>query len=178
LAGTIKAKRMDLRQAAAQVLRQAEHYLPHLSSRQYTEQPQLLQGSSVGQHTRHFIEFFECLIEQSQQPAGEIDYSKRRRSPEVETQPGKALLKIQSACTQLSQLQVPHPLRLQCSDLQKTAASSTIATNLERELVYNIEHTIHHLAIIKIGLALVAPELAIPEAFGTAPSTMAFRAMQ
>jgi hypothetical protein len=169
---------MDLSQAAVQVLRQAEYYLPHLASRQYTEQPQLLQGSSVGQHTRHFIEFFECLIEQSQQPAGEIDYSKRRRSPEIETQPDKALLRIEAVCKQLSQLEAPQPLRLQCNDLQKIVASSTIATNLERELVYNIEHTIHHLAIIKIGLALVAPELVIPETFGTAPSTMAFRALQ
>ena len=109
----------------------------------------------MGQHTRHFIEFFECLIEQSQQPAGEIDYSKRRRSPEVETQPGKALQKIESVCTQLSLLEAPQPLRLQCNDLQHIAESSTIPTNLERELVYNIEHTIHHLAIIKIGLALV-----------------------
>ena len=178
MTGTTKTKRMDLSQVAAQVLRQAEYYLPHLTSRQYTEQPQLLQGSSVGQHTRHFIEFFECLIEQSQQPAGEIDYSKRRRSPEVETQPGKALQKIESVCTQLSLLEAPQPLRLQCNDLQHIAESSTIPTTLERELVYNIEHTIHHLAIIKIGLALVAPELAIPEAFGTAPSTMAFRATQ
>jgi hypothetical protein len=169
---------MDLRQAAAQVLRQAEYYLPPLTSRQYTEHPQLLQGSSVGQHTRHFIEFFECLIEQSQLPAGEIDYSKRRRSPEMEAQPGKALQSIESVCTRLSQLKAPHPLRLQCSDLQKSANSRTIATNLERELVYNIEHTIHHLAIIKIGLALVAPELVLPEVFGTAPSTMAFRARQ
>ena len=178
MAKNIKVKGMDLRQAAAQVLRQAEHYLPHLASRQYTEQPPLLQGSSVGQHTRHFIEFFECLIEQSQQPASEIDYSKRRRSPEVATQPGKALQSIELVCTQLSQLEVRQPLRLQSNDLQQMAASSTIPTNLERELVYNIEHTIHHLAIIKIGLALVAPELAIPEAFGTAPSTMAFRAMK
>ncbi|MEQ8706651.1 MAG: DinB family protein [Phaeodactylibacter sp.] len=167
---------MNLSQAAAQILRQAERYLPHLTPRQYTEQPPLLQDSSIGQHTRHYIEFFECLIAQSQQPGGEIDYSKRQRSPEVETHPGQALKRIDHICDQLQQLEQARPLQLQCRDLQQTQVPFTVATNLERELVYNIEHTIHHLAIIKIGLAIVAPNLKLPEAFGTAPSTVAHRA--
>ncbi|NRA49189.1 MAG: hypothetical protein HRU12_08640 [Phaeodactylibacter sp.] len=169
---------MNLSQAAAQVLRQAECYLPHLTPQQYTEQPTLLQGSSVGQHTRHFIEFFECLLSQCQQANGEIDYSKRLRSVEIENVPSYALNRIANICEGLQKLDLNHALTLQCRDLQQTSFSSTVPTNIERELVYNIEHTIHHLALIKIGLALVAPNLEVPESFGTAPSTMAYRATQ
>jgi hypothetical protein len=48
----------------------------------------------------------------------------------------------------------------------------TSQSNIERELMYNIEHTIHHLAIIKIGLNAVAPQIALSEHFGVAPSTI------
>lgn len=172
----LKPYHMDLSQAAIQVLRQAELYLPHLTSAQYTERPVLLQGSSLGQHTRHFIEFFECLLSQARHPGGEIDYSQRQRSPDLESSPEYALFRISEICAELPQLNSRHPLRLQCHDLCQGPGSNTIGTNLERELAYNIEHTVHHLAIIRIGLALVAPGLTLPEAFGTAPSTMAFRA--
>lgn len=167
---------MKLSQAAAQTLQQAELYLPYLTTGQYTARPPLLQGSSIGQHTRHFIEFFECLLSQCQQPEAEINYSKRKRSAAVESSPDQALQRIQSLCQQLKGIKKQRLLVLQCQDLQNTTASSTVPTNLERELVYNIEHTIHHLALIKIALALVAPQLEVPDAFGTAPSTISFRA--
>ncbi|MDX1476670.1 MAG: hypothetical protein R3301_03155 [Saprospiraceae bacterium] len=48
-------------------------------------------------------------------------------------------------------------------------------SSLERELIYNIEHTIHHLAIIKIGLAIIAPDIPLPAHFGVAPSTVKYK---
>lgn len=53
-----------------------------------------------------------------------------------------------------------------------------IPTSLERELMYNIEHTIHHLALIKVGLKLVYPDLDLPNHFGVAPSTIKFQQAQ
>ena len=50
-----------------------------------------------------------------------------------------------------------------------------VESTLDRELIYNIEHAIHHMAMIKIGLKVLAPELHLPENFGVAPSTIRYR---
>jgi len=46
-----------------------------------------------------------------------------------------------------------------------------IPSGAYRELAYNIEHVIHHMAIIKIALRQHFEEVTIPENFGIAPST-------
>lgn len=167
---------MKLSQAAARLLQQAEMYLPYLTPTQYSQRPALLQGSSIGQHTRHYLGFFECLISQAVGPDAEIDYTRRQRLTHLETDPEQARQRIRTLASQVLELDEQLPLQLQCRDLQQMSHSTTVPTNVARELVYNIEHTIHHLAIIKIGLALVAPELRIPRQFGTAPSTLAYHA--
>ena len=49
-----------------------------------------------------------------------------------------------------------------------------IATNYHREIAYNLEHTIHHMALIRVGLTEVA-KIELPENFGVASSTVKFR---
>ncbi|HOX82724.1 MAG TPA: hypothetical protein PLS08_06825, partial [Chryseolinea sp.] len=48
----------------------------------------------------------------------------------------------------------------------------TINTTSTRELVYNIEHAVHHMAIIKIGIREVAHYVTLPPDFGIAASTL------
>ena len=48
-----------------------------------------------------------------------------------------------------------------------------IPSTFERELVYNIEHTIHHLALIAIGFRAYFPHVSLSEHFGVASSTVA-----
>jgi len=49
-----------------------------------------------------------------------------------------------------------------------------IHSNIKRELVYNLEHAIHHMAIIRIGVINIAPEIELSEGFGIAPSTIKY----
>ena len=51
-------------------------------------------------------------------------------------------------------------------------------SSLEREVVHNIEHVIHHLAIIKIALLAYHDEITVPQAFGVAPSTLRYWAKE
>jgi hypothetical protein len=51
----------------------------------------------------------------------------------------------------------------------------TIETNYFRELTYNIEHAVHHMAIMKIGIREVAGQVVIPTSFGVATSTIRYR---
>ena len=53
-----------------------------------------------------------------------------------------------------------------------------VNTNVEREILYNLEHCIHHLAIIKIGLKIIKPNFKLPENFGLADSTIRFKNQQ
>jgi hypothetical protein len=47
-------------------------------------------------------------------------------------------------------------------------------SNYYREVMYNLEHTIHHHALIKVGIEHFT-SLQLPESFGVAPSTMQYR---
>jgi hypothetical protein len=42
-------------------------------------------------------------------------------------------------------------------------------------LVYNIEHAVHHMAIMKIGIREVADYINLPDNFGIAVSTLRYR---
>ena len=40
--------------------------------------------------------------------------------------------------------------------------------------MYNLEHAIHHHALIKVGLKIMT-KIELPESFGVAPSTIQYR---
>jgi hypothetical protein len=46
---------------------------------------------------------------------------------------------------------------------------------MARELVYNIEHVVHHMALVKIGLKELLPDLDLPDDFGVAVSTIRYQ---
>ena len=53
----------------------------------------------------------------------------------------------------------------------ESADNLEIDTNFYREALYNIEHTIHHMALIRVGIKEVS-SITLPEYFGVAPSTI------
>ena len=49
-----------------------------------------------------------------------------------------------------------------------------LPTNYFREIAYNLEHAIHHMELIKIGINEVAA-VKLPEGYGVASSTIKYR---
>ena len=49
-----------------------------------------------------------------------------------------------------------------------------IPSNYYREIAYNLEHTIHHMALIRVGINEVS-SVVLPTEFGVAYSTIKFR---
>ena len=147
-------------------------YLSGLNPAEYQQSISLLSNSTIGQHTRHFIEFYQCLL--TQVKTGIINYDLRVRDKQIEVNPTFALGIVDEIINELSKLNINQTLILQ-TDFDQYAK---VNTNLAREILYNLEHCIHHLAIIKIGLKIIKPGFQLPENFGVAASTVKFKNQQ
>jgi hypothetical protein len=51
---------------------------------------------------------------------------------------------------------------------------SLIDTNYYRELIYNLEHTIHHMALIRVAINEVS-NITLPQGFGVAEATIQYQ---
>lgn len=132
----------------------------------YTSPVRSLSLATIGQHTRHIIELYQCLLEQYN--TGIINYDKRRRDKQIETDLHSAVAELENiaAC-----LEKPDKLLL----LQTGPGMGLIKihTTYFREVLYNLEHCIHHQALIKVGLIELNKDVC--EQFGVAPSTLQYR---
>jgi hypothetical protein len=165
---------ISLPQIAGSVLNDLRSYLSVIDPVIYQAPLEILSGSTIGQHTRHIIEFYNCLLEQYMDDiVPEINYAKRRRDFLIESAPDHALQNVNHICDRLAELDPEKKCVLDCTEhgRDQLMVSSTIG----RELIYNIEHTIHHLAIVKIALKATTPSIVLPAHFGVAPSTIRHR---
>lgn len=162
---------MVLIETTRQVADQLRSVISQLSDEQYAEPLPLLSGNSIGKHTRHILEFYDCLARQM--AGGVVNYDRRERNLALENSGEKALENLAQMETWLAQIREDRALKLEACYLAEQI--STVETTLFRELAYNIEHTIHHLAIIKIALQGYFNEVSIPENFGVAYSTVQYQ---
>lgn len=170
---------MYLRIQINQLIEQISAMLEGLSDAQYAQPLAVFSNASIGQHTRHIIEFYLELF--SGYELGVVDYDNRRRSHAIGTDRRCALGKLQEVAAQLARpdkdlwLTADFGTAEQSPVLQKAGSTGArIRTNYHRELVYNLEHTVHHMALLRIGISAL-DSLELPESFGVAFSTQKFR---
>lgn len=161
---------MHLKNSIKPVLLQLSETLSTLSNEQFCQKSSLLNGSSIGGHTRHIIELFQCLINGYETKV--INYELRKRDLIIET--NKMV-----ACEMLSQIIGSLGLDNKQITLQGFFGEGeienfTIDTNYYRELIYNLEHTIHHMALIRVAINEIS-NITLPENFGVAFSTTQYR---
>lgn len=128
-----------------------------------------MSNGTIGKHTRHFLECYQCLLEQSM--TGEICYDNRPRNILIEENPQVALAVLEDIIEKIKAVDVSKKLILKTS----LPTETPILTNLNRELLHNYEHTTHHLALIRVGLVLLDMADTIPENFGLANATIQHR---
>ncbi|MDR6805002.1 putative damage-inducible protein DinB [Dyadobacter sp. BE34] len=151
-------------------LAQISAMLDALSDEQYGRSLPILSGASLGGHVRHVIEFFIELDRGYR--SGDVNYDARHRDRAIEQQRELALARLQRIAISLD--------KENKALLLTTATDQTcfqVATNYERELVYNLEHAVHHMALMKIGIGTLTA-LQLPESFGVASSTVRYRQAQ
>ena len=164
---------MKIRKAALEVLDQLYNVIGQVEKSKYQLPIPRLGHSTLGEHIRHTLEFLICLKEGTL--LGKINYDNRRRDQSLETNPEIALETIKIIKEYIYELREDLPLKLEVDYGYENANVQIIETNLSRELAYNIEHAVHHMAILKIGLAEIASEIILPDGFGIAVSTMRHR---
>lgn len=165
---------ISLPQIAGSALNDLRYYLSEIDPVTYQAPLDFLSGSTIGQHTRHIIEFYNCLLEQyNHNSISEISYAKRRRDFLIESAPDYALQNVNQICERLNELDIEKKCLLDCTEHGQDQLM--VPSTIGRELIYNIEHTIHHLAIVKIALKATTPSIVLPEHFGVAPSTIRHR---
>jgi hypothetical protein len=127
----------------------------------------ILSHASVGQHIRHIIEFFLAL--EHGYETGHVNYDLRKRDKRLEADRILALATLQAIAGNLDK--ADKPLWLVTDFDPGAEASYPVATNYTRELVHNLEHVVHHMALLRIGVAAVS-DVRLPEDFGVALSTL------
>lgn len=164
---------MTLYQSARNILDQLDLVISQLSDQQYRQPIHLLGDSSIGQHVRHSLEFFICLIESRNE--GVVNYDRRKRDIHIEEELTSARNILTSIKTFFSSTSTDFPILLNaCYDLNGDDTVS-IPSTFYRELAFNIEHTIHHMALIKVGVKAAFDQIVLPEHFGIASSTVRYR---
>jgi hypothetical protein len=158
---------MHLQQAIRGVFGQLTHSLDLLTPAQYAHPGKLLSRSSIGQHVRHIIELFVCLEEGY--AGGTVNYEKRRRDHRIETDKELAVSLLGNIAAGLNKAN--RQLRLEATYSDEQGELLQFDTNYYREIAYNLEHTIHHMALIKVGIGEIS-DMAVPETFGVAASTL------
>ena len=159
----------ELLNVANKVLSHIDIYLSKLDNEAYKKPLPLLSNASIGGHTRHILDGFLCLMKQ--QNCDFISYDLRERDQQIECKVDYATSIIEDIKCFIKTLDQneSYDFEVNYSDHKFRTKSS-----LQREVIHNIEHVIHHLAIIKIALLYYHPKIQIPMAFGVAPSTLRY----
>ena len=141
--------------------------LHQLSDDEFAAHCQALSNATIGEHTRHIIEMFQCLEKFYEN--GIVDYDLRDRNKLIQTSTDYAI-----ECIRNIQENLDRPNKN--IELQQIIDGEEIRidSNYHRELLYNLEHCIHHQALIKVAI-LQCENIQIDSNFGVARSTIEYR---
>lgn len=160
---------MTVKEDSVKTLQELYVLISMLDQHQYAASLPILSDSSIGKHIRHIVEFYQCLL--NGLPDGNINYDDRKRDLHLEVDPEYTTNFISSLISAIKKNCSDQTLALTVFFGDKT---SIVETTYFRELAYNIEHAIHHLAIIKIAIKTYFESVVLPPHFGIAYSTIQY----
>lgn len=161
---------MLLKQPIQNVFVQLTESLNQLSVAEYSQPSRILFNASIGQHVRHIIELFLCL--EKGYETGVVNYEKRKRDYKIETDKDFAIQLLKDIYHRLDRPNIE--LVMEAEDYEAGQEIVAIPSNYYREIAYNLEHTIHHMALIRVGINEVS-SVVLPQEFGVAYSTIKYR---
>ena len=160
---------MQFKKVIENVFIQLTDSLNQLTASEYSQPSKILFNASIGQHVRHIIELYICLYNGYE--TGTVNYENRKRDTRIETDKDLANELMQMICNNIDK--PDKELFLDSNYDEQLTDSIIVPTNYYRELLYNLEHTVHHMALIRVGINEVS-SIAIPDGFGIATSTIKY----
>lgn len=164
---------MKLITACCNILEQLTGLVNQITQQDFSKPVPTLGNSTIGQHLRHTLEFFICL--ETGFEKGLVNYDQRMHDKLIESDKFFALATLVKIREFIESRQDDKPLKLEVGYDLKQEDYATVQTNFTRELVYNIEHAVHHMALIKIGVREIAQYITLPADFGIAASTIRYQ---
>jgi hypothetical protein len=164
---------MMLHYHADELLAQLKNIIHQLKDGHFSKPVPVLSQATLGQHIRHTIEFFLCLMHGHAE--GHINYDHRKHDVLIERDPQLALHEIEEIRDFIRKEATDFPLQLEANYSLEHDSLITMPSSFYRELAYNIEHTIHHMALLKVALNDEFTYVQLPEHFGVASSTVRFQ---
>jgi hypothetical protein len=165
---------MTLVKTSIEIIDQLRGLLVQINAEDYSKELSVLSKNTIGKHVRHVLEFYECL--QNGIVLKEINYDARQRNLKLESNPTYALEICDGLKALLEQNEADRPMRL-LMDYGKSELAS-VDTTYYRELAYNIEHAVHHFAIIGIAVKNELQHIGLASNFGIAYSTVKYQESQ
>jgi hypothetical protein len=148
-------------------LLELKEVLIQLSDKDFIKPIKNLGNSSIGEHSRHIIELFQCLLTSYESEL--LNYDKRERNSDIQTN-----IKFANNAINVIIETIEKPNKKLIIEQIIEGESFNIETNYHRELLYNLEHCIHHQALIKVALYEI-DNIKLNESFGVAPSTIEYK---
>jgi len=161
---------LHLKAAIENVFEQLQNVLQALTVEQYRTPSNVLFNATIGQHVRHIIELFIEL--EKGYATGTVNYEKRKRDHLIETDKHFAVALLTDILSTVEK--EDKSLLLEAGYDSSSDELALFNSNYYRELAYNIEHAIHHMALIRVGVNELAA-VAVDENFGIASATIKYR---
>lgn len=173
LTGTMLAHAIDSTAVATSALTgsldELAELLGTLDDATYGWKPEGGVSGSIGAHVRHVLDHVRVLVDEPLGPT--LTYDRRERDTTIERDRRAGIDALRRAGMRLRRLALTardEPMLLEAM-VERGQPPIAVTTSLARELVFALQHTIHHQAIIAVLLRQVGGQA--PEGFGYAPAT-------
>ncbi len=163
-----------LQDSAKELLNQLKQIVESCGDKDFVKELPELSNSTFGQHVRHTLEFFLCLFDANNERV--INYDNRKHDKFIETDPNLAISVIDSIQEFLSANTEDFPISFEANYTLEEGTIQKMSSSFYRELAYNIEHAIHHMALLKVAVNQTLSYIELPENFGVATSTIRYQA--
>jgi hypothetical protein len=164
---------MEIRDFVIEDLLKVHELIRSIEDSLFVEELPILSNATIGQHVRHILEFYQAVVNRVM--ASEMSYDDRIRNRELEINRQKTIDLICDLQLLVSQHKLDLPLILKANYSLGNEEYLRFTSSVERELAYALEHSIHHQAIIKIGLNSKPVEMEFVRSLGVSPATARYR---
>ena len=154
-----------------EALSQAVDLLERLPDPLFSDNETAWFRSGVGRHMRHIMDFYTTFLEGL--PTGTIDYDARQRRPDLESSRTAAASRLREIMAELETIgNLDREVMSKTDGHRRDPSAAFSPSTVGRELQFLAFHTVHHFAMV--AMTLDRQGFKTPEAFGVAPSTLAY----